>query len=139
NDPFRGKYITLSFSDISMNVTNASDWSYNDPAYITFRLDSSGFAIPTNIFREIPTNSESYLKVKVRNVISSHEEQTIFIDYPFDRFYLEETKAPQIEEKYREALADSSIQTFARIYVQSGKGVIEDIYIGERRIGDLAR
>ncbi|MCB0666511.1 MAG: GDYXXLXY domain-containing protein [Saprospiraceae bacterium] len=137
SDPLRGKYITLNFSDIYLTVPDASLWQYNDVAYLTFRIDTAGFHIPSQLSSTIPPASGTYLAVKIQSIINTQDEQAVYFDYPFDRFYLEESKAPQAEEKYREALTDPSVVTYARIYVQEGKGVVDNVYIGERSIIDV--
>ena len=43
SDPFRGKYITLSY-DISSFKTNDSLWERNQPVYVYLTTDSLGFA-----------------------------------------------------------------------------------------------
>lgn len=136
NDPFRGKYITLNFSDIALEVDDASIWQNNDEAYITFREDQDGFHLPDHISPGIDSES-TYLKVRVNDIIDTPEEQKVYIEYPFDRFYLEEKKAPEAEQKYLEALADPTIQTYAKIYVQDGKGMIDNVFIGDLSIMDV--
>jgi len=137
NDPFRGKYITLDFPDISIKAADASAWKYDEIGYVIFVEDTAGFHIPDHISKVVPTESDLYLAVRIKSIINSPNEQLLYFEYPFDRFYLEETKAPQAEQKYREALSDASIRTYAKIFVQDGKGVIDNVYIGELMIGDL--
>ena len=137
NDPFRGKYIALDFPDNSIRVEDPTSWRFDEHGYVLFDVDTAGFHVPVQISKSVPINSNLYLEVSVSNIIDLPNEQMVYIEYPFDRFYLEEKKAPKAEEKYREALSDSSIQTYAKIYVQDGNGVIDNVYMGDRMIGDL--
>lgn len=137
NDPFRGKYITLDFPDIAIKVNDASIWAYDDIGYVIFQEDSAGFHIPFILSKEIPSVAGQYLKVKIKSTIETPGEQMVYIEYPFDRFYLQEEKAPLAEEKYREALSDPGIQTYAKVYIQDGQGVIDNVFIGEQKILDL--
>jgi uncharacterized membrane-anchored protein len=129
NDPFRGKYIVLSFSNTDLKVKDASIWNYGDMAYATFREDSAGYAHIDQIDQQIP-DREDYLEVKISSVINTPEEQRIYVEYPFDRFYMDEKKAGEAEQMYQDALADREQETYALVYIKNGRGVLTDVKIG---------
>ncbi|MBK8503754.1 MAG: GDYXXLXY domain-containing protein [Saprospiraceae bacterium] len=128
NDPFRGKYIVLSFSDTDLAVTDASLWNYGDMAYATFNEDSTGYARIDKIDRQIPLVVD-YLEVKISSIINTPEEQRVYVDFPFDRLYLEEKKAPQAEQIYRDAMGDNQASAYALVYIRDGRGVLTDVFV----------
>ena len=49
--------------------------------------------------------------------------------YPFERFYLEEHKAPRAEKRYRLATRNSLQTTYAIVRIKNGTTVLEDVLI----------
>ena len=49
SDPFRGKYITLSFNANSLVLPDSADWVSGEEVFVTFTTDSTGFATPSGI------------------------------------------------------------------------------------------
>jgi uncharacterized membrane-anchored protein len=126
NDPFRGKYVALNFADNIFQYSKEEDWYNTDLVYVTLSTDSAGFAIIKNVTKHIPEN-ETYFTAFVQSVLP-YEKQLV-IQYPFDRFYVEESKAPEIEEKYLEAFRDSSRVAYALVAVRDGDAVLKDLIL----------
>ena len=133
NDPFRGKYITLSFHRTSVPVEVDSIWQYNETAFITVEEDSAGFAYPKAISKEAPPDEVNYLKVKV----SSAYGNQVFIHYPFNRFYMDEYKAPEAETTYRQSQRDTTTVAYALVAVKAGEAVIKDVFIDDVPIREV--
>ena len=128
NDPFRGKYITLSFDNNTFEVENKTDWNQGDPIYVSFVTGNEGFAKIASISQEKPSEHHAFVKAKVGFVTSNRSNQ-LSIDYPFNRFYMEETKAYDAELTYRRSQLDSTKTTFALVYIKNGEAVIKDVLI----------
>ena len=79
------------------------------------------------------TYTTHYVKAKV-NYING---QSIFIKYPFDRFYMEETKAPEAEIYANKMLQDSLNFGYAEVFILNGDAVIKDVKINHRTIKAL--
>lgn len=137
NDPFRGKYIRLNFEasqftiiDSTQNFRNAQN------VYVLLENDAQGFAQIKDLYLETPSGDQAYLKVNQTYFSAFRDTTTIQIEYPFDRFYLEESKAPDAERLYFEALRDSNLTTYARVYVYQGQATLEEVLINEIPIGE---
>jgi hypothetical protein len=76
SDPFRGKYITLSFDANSIVVADSGSWESGEDVYVTFTIDSAGFAKPLSISKEEP-NSEIFLKTTV-NYFNTYDQFEVF-------------------------------------------------------------
>ena len=61
------------------------------------------------------------------------------IEYTFDRFYMEETKAQAAEDMYRESIVDSSQVAYALVNIRNGEAVIRDVLINGTSISDLVK
>jgi len=137
-DPFRGKYITLSFIDTRFKVTDGTKWTNGEEIYLSFNTDSLGYANIQSISKNPFDNNGNYLKAKVRYA-SSVEQTTLLIDYPFDRYYMEESKAYRAEVMYRESQRDTSTTTYALVKIKNGESVLEDVMINGIPIREVVK
>ena len=102
NDPFRGKYIILNYMDTEFKVDDASEWGHNETVFVELTNNAEGYAIIKNVFMEAPKNTD-YVEAYISYVNEANDEATLAVEYPFDRFYMDEFKAPVAEETYMEA------------------------------------
>src|SRR5688572_22584139 len=93
NDPFRGKYITLSFNENAVKVENAAEWNNADQVFVRLTTDADGYALIQSVTKDQPINGNDYIQANIDYIITD-TLSTVFIRYPFDRFYMEESKAP---------------------------------------------
>lgn len=137
-DPFRGKYVTLSFQENAILVDSTSHWDFGDVIFVEFITDEDGFAKPTAVSREAPP-SENYLKTRV-NYVYPHDQGTkVFYDIPFSRLYMEESKASEAERVYWESLSDTTQVTYALVSIGKGNAVLQNVYINDRTLVDIVR
>ncbi|HSI89651.1 MAG TPA: GDYXXLXY domain-containing protein [Adhaeribacter sp.] len=140
NDPFRGKYITLRFKEEEIEVENADDWQHNQEIYVRLQIDKQGFARPESISKDKPTTPEfPFVKATVRYVNTLNGKATMSINYPFDRFYMEESKAPEAEETYVESQLDSTQIAYALVRIKNGDAVLKDVFIDSVSITELVK
>ena len=137
-DPFRGKYIVLSFEENAAQVTDVSDWTYGDPVYVSLVEDENGFAKIQSISNEEPVGASDYVLASI-NFFMEDSLSNVVIDYPFNRFYMEESKAYDAEHAYNESLRDTSGVTFAIVSIKNGDAVIKDVFINGIPIKEAAR
>lgn len=94
NDPFRGKYIALTFRDNTVEITDGEEWTVGETIYVSLTTDSNGYAKIDFLSKEMPSGQPDVMKAKVRYV-TDDQPRKLIIDYPFDRFYMEESKAKE--------------------------------------------
>jgi hypothetical protein len=70
-----------------------------------------------------------YLKVISGYVYQDSASTSVSISYPFDRFYMEESKAQAADDAYHQALSDTSKVTYALVLVHHGEGIVKEVYI----------
>ncbi|MEL1246387.1 GDYXXLXY domain-containing protein [Flavobacterium sp. DGU11] len=125
SDPFRGKYITLDFESSSVNIDN-TDWKYGEEAYVYIKTDAEGFAYVTNMSHQPLDTPNDYFMGKARPVYDGKMN----IDFPFDRFYMEEGKAYEAELAYTEYNNDTVARpAYAVVAVKGGNCVLKDVII----------
>jgi len=135
NDPFRGKYVALRFKENTINVALYEKWKQGDKIYAHIDEDKNGFAQLTYASKTEPTRHKHYIVAKIQRVKTSMDEKNnitnieISIQYPFDRFYMEESKAKAAEDLYRKSTADQKKITYALVNVNKGKATLKDVMI----------
>ena len=128
SDPFRGKYIVLSFEENTAQVANAEDWNSGDPVYVSLTKNEEGFAKILTISKDEPLETPDYVKANIQYTVSDSISH-IMVEYPFDRYYMEESKAPQAEIAYNESARDSTQITYALVSVKNGDAVLQGVFI----------
>ncbi|MNJ99414.1 hypothetical protein D3C87_171900 [compost metagenome] len=135
SDPFRGKYITLSFDlDITSVQTKDTTWLRNEPIFVSLAKDSLGFAKIGDVSREKPKDNTDY----ITTTVGYYYGQDLHINIPFDRFYMEEGKAYDAEVAYRDFNRDSinTKPTYALVAVKDGNAVLKNVIIDDMPIKD---
>lgn len=128
-DPLRGKYVALNFIDETCNV-GENTFKGDDIAYLELKTGLDGFSKPFALHKI--NSSDQWLKVTVESVYSN----TYHFKYPFDRFYLEEKKAPVVEKLYNERSFDNDRPTYILIKIKNNRAVITDLYINNKSYKD---
>ncbi|PLX22805.1 MAG: hypothetical protein C0599_05535 [Salinivirgaceae bacterium] len=138
NDPFRGKYITLSFNEDVFIVNDENSWERGEPVYVSLTTDSLGFAKIESVTKVPPTTHQEFVKATV-GYVPGNGSRNVTIDYPFERFYMEESKAPAAEEVYRDSQLDSIKPTWALVSVKNGEAVLKDVLIDGVSIREVVK
>jgi uncharacterized membrane-anchored protein len=138
NDPFRGKYIILSYKADTWSVLNEKDWREGETIYVSFTKDNAGFAKIKSISRKKPSSSNDFCKGKVDFVTADGSNQ-IIVNFPFDRFYMEESKAYEAELAYGRSQLDTSKVTYASVNIKQGDAVLKDVLIDGVSLRELVK
>ncbi len=134
NDPFRGKYITLRY-DFNSIKTEDTLWERKEEAYVYLATDSLGFAKPFAITREKLDLDDDYVMAEINWY--NKKKQEVSVRLPFNRYYMEESKAYEAEVAHRKAQRDSlPDNTYALVFIKDGKAVLGDVLIDEISIKD---
>lgn len=137
-DPFRGKYIQLQYAIDQYQLNTENTWTAGDKIYVILKTDSNGFAVIDNVSKDKPTDNIDFVKGKVL-FITGLNFKTLTISYPFDRFYMEESKAYDAELAYHETQMDTTKTTYALVNIKNGKAVLKDVLIDGVSIVDIVK
>jgi uncharacterized membrane-anchored protein len=144
-DPFQGRYVRLRLEaeTIECDSDRIVDMQRKQPIYATLETDEDGFAFFSDWSSERPADGD-YLKTRYRYVdrtwikaSKSYVTNGIRIDLPFDRYYMDEAKAPRAETLAREALRRDD-DCWASVRILNGKGIIEDVFVKGTPLRELA-
>jgi uncharacterized membrane-anchored protein len=136
-DAFRGKYVALNYAYTWTTLREGHTISPRGSAYITLRQNENGFARFGDLTVEPPPSGDY---VRVEYWITGTNNATFRL--PFDKFFLEESKAPKAERAYRENASrrgQTGGQTYVLVRVKDGRGVIEDLFIDDESIREYIK
>ena len=143
NDPLRGKYMTLAFADREVSIDTSEQWENGMPIWIVVGEGEEGFAKPMFIkdknakpIDEGWSEDDVYFSRSIRYV--NKRRGKAILEYPFDRLYLNEMQAPIAVEVFSEAMRDSSSITYATVSILEGKAVLQDVYINDVNLKEVA-
>ncbi len=145
-DPFQGRFVRLGFQNdyIPCPEDHKPDLRYKESVYLILQIDSDGFATPAEWSREKPAKN-NYLKTHYAGIRRDWNRDTrkrthrgLRFAYPFNRFYMDEVKAPRAEKLAAEAARDNTSDCWASVRILNGKAVIEDLFIEGKSIRELA-
>ncbi len=139
NDPFRGKYITLKFKESVIKVKNLKEWNSNETIFAIIETSNDGFAKIKSISKTEPTDNSIFLKLKINYIDAYDNENKIYLDFPFNRFYMNENKAQNAEKVYTESTIDTTKITYALVATKNGEAAIKDVLIDNISIKILAK
>jgi len=101
-----------------------------------YEEDKQGFARIKSVQPERPGH-DNYIKVKIGYV--NRNKNTVSLNLPFNRFYMDEFEAPKAEAAYRASSRKKDSETYITVRVRSGNGVIEGLYIDEKHIREYVK
>ncbi len=136
-DPFRGKYIRLRFRREYIQVDTTLEWKRGEQVYALLSTDEDGFAKINSLSKTAPPTSSDFLKVTVK--YPNYKSDRVTINYPFDRFYMEESKAYDAEILSRVTFRDTSKQVYAMASVNEGDAVLTDVFVDDVSIGEVVK
>jgi len=150
-DPLQGRYVQLGFeNDYIVAPTNAVEPARNEYVYVTLDTDPDGLCTLTGWSRERPEHGD-YLKLKYwgkkYNWSAKDDGQRypgLQFKLPFDRFYMDENKAPRAEKLVQTRRIDLSEENtnpvtncWANVKVLNGAALIEDLLVDGTSIRKL--
>lgn len=139
SDPFRGKYVTLSYDASVFSTDSSNVFFQNQIVFATITNDTIGFAQILKLDTIAPPHGQ-YVEAKVSNTyVDSDDQRKVFLKFPFEKFYVEESKAAAAEQAYWRASRDSSQQAYAVIRINDGNAVLQDVIINGKPIAAIVR
>lgn len=132
-DPFKGKYVRLNY-EINSAASKDTTWVDGAPIYIALATDSLGFAMVDAVFHRALEHSQ-YIQTTVDWY--NAPKKTVHFSFPFDEFYMNESKAYEAELAHVKAQqASLPHNTYALVYVLKGKAVLDNVFINAIPIAD---
>lgn len=132
-DPFRGRYMNLSFSVERTPIPITGALERAEKVYGVLQNDAQGYAVIPLLTATRPS-SGAYLEFGPGEWHRQYDHGTkARVELPFRRFYVNETRAAAIEEEARQILVESRKDNLpadlhAVIHVGQGQGVMVSLH-----------
>lgn len=142
SDPFRGKYITLAFDEETYHPGDTSEAQIppGEEIFALLTRDTLGYARVFQLSQVRPPQGVDYITTKIYYVYRDVDNKPIInLDFPFTRYYLEESKASEAERLYWQTGRDTSRVCYAKVSVHNGNTTLTDVMIGDKSIVDVVR
>jgi len=151
-DIFRGRYVMFRFTAEEVHQkASETEFPRDTKVYVTVKTNEAGFAEVERVSRT-PLEGENVFQATVLNVYDRRllpgpsesdikdKPNTLALEFPFRRYYMEETHAPAAEQAYRKAnLRNSKQQTWAVVRLRHGNAALADLIIDGQPIRDYLR
>jgi len=140
SDPFSGKYIHLSLEASQYKLTSAEEKIGGDDAFAIVGKNAKGYAEIISVSGSKPEGTDDYVKVKLPG--GSFRKMwwgTPSLELPFDKFFMEESKAPEAEGLYTKTLRDTGSVTVAVVHIWKGESVVTDVRVDGKSIREVVR
>lgn len=135
-DAFRGRYVALGFTQGSAPLIDAALCPESgQTVFALIENDTNGFARIKGVMIARPPTGD-YINVKTRYSVSP---TNVFIQLPFDRYYLNEKLAPAAEAAYLKHSGHGQQAAYATVRVQNGRAVIEELYVAGKPIREFLK
>ncbi len=129
-DPFRGRYVDLRFSVERMDVDSASDrFNTGDWVYAPVAEGDDGYATFTELLHDAPPEGD-YIPVRIQRV----SDGSVFLELPFDRYYMKEDKAKRANRVIRRRAGSNDSPVWAKVFVRDGESTLDRVYVGDTPI-----
>ena len=136
-DPFRGRYVRLSYKVERDPVPLTDATHYYVPAgtrmYAELLAGPDGYATLVKLHPQRPESGE-YIDVFVRYMRQPAKDggkqpPAAIVHVPFDRYYLPEEKAGEVERRYGEASRKAMANTYAEVRVRAGHAALVSLVL----------
>jgi uncharacterized membrane-anchored protein len=144
-DAFRGRYVAISvdlsgntetnrwFGRNSVAVTNAAAFERGQRVFALLEEGTNGFARVSALIPMRPRDAD-FIRTRVRWISDASH---VALDIPFDRYYMNEAKAPEAEQAYREHSRRTNQTAYVTVRVRSGFAVLEELYVDDKPIREF--
>lgn len=134
-DLFRGRYVALQFKAAEYDSKGEPDFSRETKVYVAVKPDAGGFAQIERISGD-RIAGDNVFRANVLNEFNGK----VYLQFPFQKFFMGETVAPKAEKAYRKAnQAGSKQKTWALVRLRGGKAALADLVIDGEPIRDYVR
>ncbi len=129
-DAFRGRYVRLSFAELTAVIPPGMELSYRsrgEDVQVAIGEDSNGFAIVRSVSKEPPAGTRDYVTMETGWRWGQETNGIINLVPPFSQFFMNEKLAPLSEDAYRRLNRRTTTNVWAVVRVLDGRGVIENL------------
>lgn len=126
-DAFRGRYVAIGVdrNSISYAAGNMPDFMQNQMVYGLLSTDTGGFSHIAELSADKPRKGD-YVKLRISYL--SNYNNTVYFQFPIDRYYMNEEAAPKAESAYWSTWRTRQV-AYMEVFIKEGEAVMKGLYI----------
>jgi len=132
-DPLRGRYLAVRPNQNEAAVSAGVELQQGAQVYAVLVTGADGFATVSSL-SPTPPASGDYLRVR-SGYVYDHKAR---IEWPFDRFYVNEKLAPEADKWFAENIRSTQGIT-AEVRVLNGRAVLEDLSLDGKSFREILK
>ncbi len=132
-DPLRGRYLAVRPDQREASVPEGVKLEQGMHIYATLTTGADGLATITSLSVKPPT-SGNFVRVKTGYTY----DEKASIEWPFDRFYINEKLAPEADEWFAENIR-SAKGIIAEVRVLNGRAVLADLSLDGKPFREILK
>ncbi|MFM7607173.1 MAG: GDYXXLXY domain-containing protein [Prosthecobacter sp.] len=132
-DPLRGRYLAVRPEQNDITPAKGVKLHTGQYAYATLKTGDDGLTVLDELQAEPPASGD-FVRVTVRWESGGKAH----IEWPFDRFYLNEALAPEADKWYAESIRQSK-GVMAEVRVHEGTAVLEDLTFDSKSFREILK
>ena len=137
-DPLRGRYLAVRPGQSSVSEPEGFPRGGGlVPVWATLEAGDDGLARIKSVSLE-PVSGPTVIPLMARFQGTTNGTDMIWLEWPFDRFYLNERLAPDVDKLVAERRRDGK-QTVAEVRLLDGRAVLTDILLDGVSVRELVR
>ena len=132
-DPLRGRYLAVRPAQREVNVSADMKLKQGMQVFAALTTGADGFATITSLSRTPPAIGD-YIRVRTGYAYESKAT----IEWPFERFYINEKLAPEADEWFAENIRTDKGIT-AEVRVLKGRAVLADLSLDGKSFREILK
>ena len=136
-DPIRGRYLAVAVENTSVPAENAKELKEGQQVFAEVKVAADGMATFGRVTASPPA-SGLYLTCKMPSYFYP-SGGAVNLEMPFDRYYLNEIKAPAADRWIANARTDRTKPTWVEVRLLNGLAVIVDIKHDGRSVNEAVK
>jgi len=114
-----GKFIWLKFREDHIKITDKKYWEKIRNAYVIFTTDSDGFAKIKSVVTLKPGDTPNWVRARVN--VNWKDSTRLNLYYPFNNFYIQDTKIKKVESIIKNSLCDTLKTNYLKIKIKENQ------------------
>lgn len=138
-DCFRGRYVALRFKAADVKQKETPELPRHTMAYVTVKAGADGFAEVDRVSKA-PLKGDNVFQAKVFYPWRPNGPEELSLEFPFNKYFMDEKLAPAAEKAYRKAnTRENTKPCWALVRVRRGQAALVNLYIDGQPIRDYLR
>jgi hypothetical protein len=126
----------LNYDNTRFCVHDKNQYKQNQEVYVSIANDINGYAEISGISKTKPS-TPSYIITRIKSAqVFSEDSIYLNVDFPFDRYYMEESKSKEAETMYRKSFRNLANNVYSIVYIKEGNAILTDVKINDKSIKD---